>query len=159
MALKATGALDSAERMIGALLDISKLDSGAARSEPRWAPLDEILRTLRDEFAPIAAAKVVVAGLRYDAGFGQREWLRPLRAEDGTFSLDSVRRDLDLVLQARATGFGASAHPIERVGANVREVDLGVLTLEAQATIEGCVLRGDGSRDQGALAVPGEEQG
>ncbi|MEM6675030.1 MAG: carboxypeptidase-like regulatory domain-containing protein [Planctomycetota bacterium] len=95
--------------------------------------------------APIAAAKVVVAGLRYDAGFGQREWLRTLSAEDGTFSLDSVRRDLDLVLQARATGFGASAHPIERVGANVREVDLGVLTLEAQATIEGCVLRGDGS--------------
>ena len=54
--------------------------------------------------APIAAAKVVVAGLRYDAGFGQREWLRTLSAEDGTFSLDSVRRDLDLVLQARATG-------------------------------------------------------
>ena len=67
IALKATGALDSAERMIGALLDISKLDSGAATIEPRWAPLDEILRTLRDEFAPIAAAK----GLKFRVLFSR----------------------------------------------------------------------------------------
>ncbi|MEM6492572.1 MAG: hybrid sensor histidine kinase/response regulator, partial [Pseudomonadota bacterium] len=57
MALKAQGALDSAEGIIGALLDISKLDSGAAVVDPRWFALDDILRPLRDEFAPIAAAK------------------------------------------------------------------------------------------------------
>lgn len=52
-------AFDSVEQLLGALLDISKLDGNAA--EPRIAefPLARLLDPLRDEFAAIAAQKGV----------------------------------------------------------------------------------------------------
>lgn len=54
---KAERALVSVETIIEALLDISKLDSGAAIFDVREVSLNDILRRLRDEFAPMAALK------------------------------------------------------------------------------------------------------
>lgn len=54
---KAESALTSAESLIGALLDISKLDSGRVAFDIRAVPLDELLGPLRDEMEVLAARK------------------------------------------------------------------------------------------------------
>ncbi|MDT8855679.1 PAS-domain containing protein [Paracoccaceae bacterium Fryx2] len=54
---KAQNALDSVEGILGALLDISKLERGRAAVSEGPVRLDRLLGQLRDEFAPIAAAK------------------------------------------------------------------------------------------------------
>lgn len=51
------GALNSVETILGALLDISKLDAGLAALEPGPVPLGVVLKTLAEEFAPLAARK------------------------------------------------------------------------------------------------------
>lgn len=54
---KAQNALDSVEGILGALLDISKLESGRLAVNPVPVRLDRILNPLREEFAALAAAK------------------------------------------------------------------------------------------------------
>jgi signal transduction histidine kinase len=54
---KAQNALMSVEGILDALLDISKLESGKAAVSVGAVQLDRLLRTLAEEFAPIAAAK------------------------------------------------------------------------------------------------------
>ncbi len=49
--------LEAVEEIIGALLDISRLDSGAMRPEFVTIGVDEMLRQLEVEFAPLARAK------------------------------------------------------------------------------------------------------
>ncbi|SMP25547.1 hybrid sensor histidine kinase/response regulator [Shimia sagamensis] len=59
---KAGSALQSVEHILGALLDISRLDSGRAAVHDTQIPLGALLGQLYDEFAPIARDK----GLRFD---------------------------------------------------------------------------------------------
>jgi len=59
---KATAALQSAEHIIGTLLDISRLDSGQAAVHLTPIPLAALLGQLHDEFVPIAKDK----NLRFD---------------------------------------------------------------------------------------------
>lgn len=59
---KAHNALVSVEGILGALLDISRLESGGSAVDIGPVPLSVLLRQLTDEFAPIAARK----GLRLD---------------------------------------------------------------------------------------------
>ncbi|QYK40088.1 MAG: PAS-domain containing protein [Paracoccaceae bacterium] len=54
---KAQNALDSVEGILGALLDISKLESGKAAVSVGPVRLDAVLRQLSEEFAPLAARK------------------------------------------------------------------------------------------------------
>lgn len=54
---KAQNALKSVEEILGALLDISKLESGPTAVDVGPVRLDQILAQLRDEFAPLAAGK------------------------------------------------------------------------------------------------------
>jgi Na+/proline symporter/signal transduction histidine kinase len=54
--------LDAVEEIIGALLDISRLDTGAMKPELRSFRIGDILRQLEVEFAPLAHSK----GLRLD---------------------------------------------------------------------------------------------
>jgi Na+/proline symporter/signal transduction histidine kinase/ActR/RegA family two-component response regulator len=53
--------LEAVEEIIGALLDISRLDAGAFRPELAPIPLDDLLGQLEVEFAPLAREK----GLRF----------------------------------------------------------------------------------------------
>ncbi|MFM2355662.1 MAG: hypothetical protein RLZZ528_1398 [Pseudomonadota bacterium] len=55
--VKAQNALRSVEGILGALLDISKLESGRASVTVGPVALDRMLTQLRDEFAALAAAK------------------------------------------------------------------------------------------------------
>ena len=57
VAAKATSALLSVEGIIDALLDISRLDSGAATLDVRTVPLRAILASLRTELTPMADAR------------------------------------------------------------------------------------------------------
>lgn len=59
---KARNALASVEDILGALLDISRLDTGEAEVEVAAVRLAPLLAQLRDEFGPLAARK----GLRLD---------------------------------------------------------------------------------------------
>ncbi len=54
---KAQNALASVENILSALLDISKLEAGHSSMSIMPVPLSHLLRQLRDEFAPMAAAK------------------------------------------------------------------------------------------------------
>jgi hypothetical protein len=54
---KAQNALMSVEGILDALLDISKLESGKAAVSVGAVRLERLLRTLSEEFAPVAAAK------------------------------------------------------------------------------------------------------
>jgi len=49
--------LDAVEEIFGALLDISRLDSGAMKAEIVGFRIDELLRQLEVEFAPLAGGK------------------------------------------------------------------------------------------------------
>jgi CheY-like chemotaxis protein len=49
--------LDAVEEIFGALLDISRLDTGAMRAAPVNFRIDELLRQLEVEFAPLAREK------------------------------------------------------------------------------------------------------
>jgi Na+/proline symporter/signal transduction histidine kinase len=51
--------LDAVEEIIGALIDISRLDAGALKPEFSVFPLDEILRAVRIEFEPTARERGV----------------------------------------------------------------------------------------------------
>ncbi|MFN3643735.1 MAG: PAS-domain containing protein, partial [Gemmobacter sp.] len=59
--VKAQNALGSVESLVAALLDISRLESGKAAVSVGAVRLDHLMAQLRDEFAPLAAAK----GLRF----------------------------------------------------------------------------------------------
>jgi signal transduction histidine kinase len=45
------------EEILGALLDISRLDAGATRPEVADVPVADLFRMLKIEFAPIARSK------------------------------------------------------------------------------------------------------
>ncbi|MEM7545008.1 MAG: PAS-domain containing protein [Pseudomonadota bacterium] len=57
IARRAQNALGSVENILGALLDISKLDSGQAVVDRSVINLGHLLRQLEEEFTPIAAAR------------------------------------------------------------------------------------------------------
>ncbi|MBX3554432.1 MAG: hybrid sensor histidine kinase/response regulator [Pseudolabrys sp.] len=49
--------LEAVEEIFGALLDISRLDAGVLRPEPASFRIDQLLRQIEVEFAPIASSK------------------------------------------------------------------------------------------------------
>jgi PAS domain S-box-containing protein len=65
------GALSSAEALLGGLLDISRLDAGGMRAEPRAFAADDLLQNLAAEFRVLADAK----GLQLRC-VPTRAWLR-----------------------------------------------------------------------------------
>ncbi|PYE46684.1 Na+/proline symporter [Rhizobium sp. PP-F2F-G20b] len=49
--------LESVEAILGAVLDISRLDTGAMKARLQTVPLDDFLRRIGTDFAPVAKAK------------------------------------------------------------------------------------------------------
>ncbi|TQD33564.1 PAS-domain containing protein [Rhodobacter capsulatus] len=75
---KAQNALLSVEGILGALLDISRLESGRAAIDPAAVPLGPVFRQLADEFAPAAALKGLRLRVRPTEAvvFSDRAYLR-----------------------------------------------------------------------------------
>ncbi len=82
LAANIDASLDAVEEILGAILDISRLDTGAMKPELSTFPLSEVLRQLEVEFAPIARDK----GLE-------------LRTVDSSLAVRSDRRLLRRLLQ------------------------------------------------------------
>ncbi len=57
LARKVDMSLEAVEEILGALLDISRLDAGATRPEISDAPVADLMRMLEVEFAPLARSK------------------------------------------------------------------------------------------------------
>lgn len=106
---RASNALNSVEHILGALLDISKLDSGQAAVHLGQVPLGRLLAQLQDELAPVAQAK----------GIALR--IVPTRAtvtSDATY----LRRILQNLIgnAVRYTNQGKVLVGVRRLGAQVR---------------------------------------
>lgn len=106
---KAHNALVGVEAILGALLDISRLDSGRTAVEIAPVPLAVLLAQLRDEFAPLAARK----GLRLSVVASSQTVL-----SDPTY----LRRILqNLISNAiRYTGSGRVLVGLRRAGPRLR---------------------------------------
>ncbi|MFO7856843.1 MAG: ATP-binding protein [Paracoccaceae bacterium] len=112
------GAFGSVDALLGALLDISRLEAGAARPEVRSFPLSRLFDPLRDEFGALAEQKGLrfriapsAAEVRSDPGLLRRA-LQNLAANavrytrTGTVLIGARRRGSDVAIEIRDTGPG-----------------------------------------------------
>ncbi len=90
---KAQKALDSVEGILGALLDISKLESGRAAVSIQPVRLDRLMAQLSDEFAPIAAARPPAHGAALERGGGLRPDLSPADPPEPDRQCDPLHRE------------------------------------------------------------------
>ena len=82
LAERVDNSLSSAEELLGALLEISRLDAGGIRPDMTDFPIDPLLRSLQEQFAPLAAQR----GIR-------------LRVRSGSLCVHSDQRMLRRILQ------------------------------------------------------------
>lgn len=94
---------------------------------------------------PIVGAMVVVVGLKREGLMSRREWSATRTDGEGRFRVDELRADIALTLQARAPGFGAAVVDLPEAPRPGQEDDLGAISLDAQAILDGRVLDGNGS--------------
>ncbi len=120
-------ALDSVEDLLEALLEISRLDAGSIVAEPVDLALDELLESMRAEFAPVARArgltlKIEPSGqwVRSDARL-LRRMLQNLIANalrytpEGGVEVTSIADRGDLTIQVADTGIGIAAKDHRRI--------------------------------------------
>ncbi|TVS09621.1 MAG: PAS domain S-box protein [Wenzhouxiangella sp.] len=121
------GSIHSAEELLSALLDISRLDAGAMPSDVREFGIGELLETLHGEFGPVAQER----GLRFDrVGSRARVVSDPkllrrvlqnflsnaLRyTRQGRVLIGCRRRDGHLMIQVLDTGPGIPADQTESI--------------------------------------------
>jgi PAS domain S-box-containing protein len=130
-------AIEAMSRLLNALLDISKLESGAIRPSISDFSVASLLDELRTDFAGVAARK----GLRFqvqDSGDAARsdpalvgQAMRNLVSNaikytrDGSVTLRSRRSGARLWLEVEDTGVGIGADEIERVCEDFYQVGVG----------------------------------
>ena len=145
-------ALSAVEEILGALLDISRLDAGHYVPEMQDVPLDEVLEALAVEFAPLARERGL--DLRFA---GTTLWVRADRrllrrvlqnlvsnalkyTRAGGVVVGARRRGATVVVQVSDTGPGIPAakqavifkefHRLEETAATVRGLGLGLSIVE-----------------------------
>jgi signal transduction histidine kinase/Na+/proline symporter len=135
------GALDSTSDLLGALLDMSRLEAGGLVPEPRPVPLAEVLDPLVSEFGALAAAHGVQ--LRCVASTA---WIRTdpqlLRRVLQNFLANAVRHagEGDVLIGARRNGDGLRIE--------VHDTGPGI-AIEEQARVFEEFRRGPGATGQG----------
>jgi signal transduction histidine kinase len=120
-------ALDSVEDLLEALLEISRLDAGSIVAEPVDLALDELLESMRAEFAPVARARGL--SLRIEpSGHWVRSDSRLLRrmlqnlisnalryTAEGGVDVTCVASGIDLTIQVADTGIGIAPIDHQRI--------------------------------------------
>jgi len=138
-------ALDSVEDLLEALLEISRLDAGSIVAEPVDLALDELLESMRAEFAPVARARGL--SLRIEPS-GQwvrsdprllRRMLQNLISNALRYTIEggvevictATRSDLTIVVADTGIGIAAEDHQrifeeFQRVGDTGRDRGIGL---------------------------------
>ncbi len=129
------GSLGAAEDLLGALLDISKLDAGALVPELETVRLDELLPALREQFAPLAEEH----GLRIRvhpskaAVRSDRQLLRRILqnllvnairyTREGGILLGCRSRGTNVEIQVWDTGCGIAEHNLSAIFLEFQRID------------------------------------
>ncbi len=171
--------LEAVEEIFGALLDMSRLDTGVMRPEYASFRIDELMRQIEVEFAPLAAAK----GL--DLTFmpcslvvrSDRRLLRRLVQNlisnaikytlSGRVLVGCRRRGENLRIDVYDTGLGipqskqrdifVEFHRLDQGAKIARGLGLGLSIVERVARVLGCGVEVDSAVDRGshfAVSVP-----
>ncbi|HXE15845.1 MAG TPA: hybrid sensor histidine kinase/response regulator [Stellaceae bacterium] len=118
LAHKIDAALGSVEDLLGALLDISRLDAGVLAADRRDMPLDELFEGLKLEFAPVAERKgltLTVVPTRAVVNSDRRLLHRILQnllsnairyTDSGKVLIGARQKGGSLVIQVADTGIG-----------------------------------------------------
>ncbi|HZL31140.1 MAG TPA: hybrid sensor histidine kinase/response regulator [Pseudolabrys sp.] len=164
--------LEAVEEIFGALLDMSRLDTGAMRPEISSFRIDDIMRQIELEFAPLAAAKGLelkyvpcLAVVRSD-----RRLLRRLvqnlvsnaikYTPAGKVLIGCRRRGGDLRIDVYDTGVGIPEskrrdifiefHRLEQGARIARGLGLGLSIVERVARVLGCAVAVDSAGGGGS---------
>jgi signal transduction histidine kinase len=171
--------LEAVEEIFGALLDMSRLDTGAMRPEFASFRIDELMRQIELEFAPLAAAKGIE--LKYvPCSLVVRSDRRLLRrlvqnlvsnaikyTPSGRVLIGCRRRADNLRIDVYDTGVGipesqrrnifVEFHRLEQGARIARGLGLGLSIVERVARVLGCAVELNsvaGSGSHFAIAVP-----
>jgi len=171
--------LEAVEEIFGALLDMSRLDTGAMRPEFASFRIDELMRQIQIEFAPLAAAKGI--DLKYvPCSLVVRSDRRLLRrlvqnlvsnaikyTPTGRVLVGCRRRGEDLRIDVYDTGVGipesqrrdifVEFHRLEQGARIARGLGLGLSIVERVARVLGGAVKLEsvvGSGSHFAIAVP-----
>jgi len=171
--------LEAVEEIFGALLDMSRLDTGAMRPEFTSFRIDELMRQIALEFAPLAAAKGIE--LKYvKCSLVVRSDRRLLRrlvqnlvsnaikyTPSGRVLIGCRRRSDKLRIDVYDTGVGipeskwrdifVEFHRLEQGARIARGLGLGLSIVERVARVLGSAVELDSTADGGshfAVAVP-----
>lgn len=127
MALKIDSALSSVESIIGAVLDISRLDAGALTASPSVFSMNEFLDRLRNDFLPAAAEKDLELIVMPSSAVVETDRALLMRLSQNLISnaikytssgkvLVGVRRSgRDLLLCVHDTGIGIPQHKMKTI--------------------------------------------
>lgn len=111
-------AIDSMVRMLNALLDISRLESGAVAPQFVEVQLDEVLTELRSEFGPIAATR----GLALD----MRTTFHGMVRTDRTLFYQLLQNLVGNAIKYTDTGLVSVACQLQAGGLVIQVVDSGI---------------------------------
>ena len=175
-------ALDSMSGLLGSVLDISKLDSGAVVPSPVDCPINDVFERLRSDFEPQAADKSLSLDVEQcpEAVHSDPELLRRLLGNlvsnairytsRGGVALSCTRDGRELRIEVRDTGIGIPAGELERIFEEFYQVDhgtqrpeglgLGLSIVRRLAALLRCTITVDSSPGKGTVfrvTVPAAE--
>ena len=166
-------ALDSMSGLLGSVLDISKLDSGAVVPNPVDCPINDIFERLRSDFEPQAADKGLTLDIRFhqEAVHSDPELLRRLLGNlvsnairytnRGAVQVSCARDGGAVRIDVRDTGIGIPSGELERIFEEFYQVDhgtqrpeglgLGLSIVRRLASLLGCAITVDSAPGKGTV--------
>jgi len=166
------------ERLVSNLLDLSRLEAGAARPQPELWPIDELVSRALEALGPDAARIVVTdtgdaPPVRVDAAQLERALVNVLEnalrlsspADPVELSAQAVGDQITIRISDRGPGLGADDldrifEPFEHGGSGPRGTGLGLAIARGFAEANGCRIWAEARPGSGAtfvLSLPAAE--
>jgi len=166
------------ERLVSNLLDLSRLEAGAARPQPELWPIDELVSRALEALGPDAARIVVTdtgdaPPVRVDAAQLERALVNVLEnalrlsspADPVELSAQAVGDQITIRISDRGPGLGADDldrifEPFEHGGSGPRGTGLGLAIARGFAEANGCRIWAEAGPGSGAtfvLSLPAAE--